>query len=129
MLVLSRRPEEKIVLPTIPAVIKVISAQSNLVRLGIEAPSHVTILREELCEGAPPEGANAGRRHALRNSLNNLALGLTLLRLQLREAGPAVQQTLDGLERELGALRSSVGAGETPTPRADLTPPLLAGQG
>src|SRR5215218_3498279 len=40
--------DEKILLPTVPAIIKVISAQAGLVRLGIEAPAHVPILREEL---------------------------------------------------------------------------------
>ena len=51
MLVLSRRPDEKILLPTIPAVIKIISTQTGLARIGIEAPAHVPILREELCQG------------------------------------------------------------------------------
>ena len=55
MLVLSRRPDEKILLPTVPAVIKVISSQAGLVRLGIEAPAHVPIVRAELCrDGACP---------------------------------------------------------------------------
>ena len=49
MLVLSRRPDEKILLPSVPVVIKVISSQAGLTRLGIQAPSHVPILREELC--------------------------------------------------------------------------------
>ena len=54
MLVLSRRPEEKIVLPTVPAVIKVVSAQAGVVRLGIEAPAEVMVYREELVMNHKP---------------------------------------------------------------------------
>lgn len=117
MLVLSRRPDEKILLPTVPAIIKVISSQAGLVRLGIEAPSHVPILREELCRHDRPlnptaVSADAGPtpdlQVAVRNRLNNLILGLTLLRMQLVECEPAVRNTLDGIEEELQALRRTV---------------------
>jgi carbon storage regulator len=120
MLVLSRRPEEKILLPTAPAVIKVISSQTNMVRLGIEAPAHVPILREELCVGtrgislssnsAPPDAAisTPQLRYAVRNRLNNLILGLTLLRMQVGKRDPAVRRTLDGIEAELEALRQHI---------------------
>jgi carbon storage regulator CsrA len=109
MLVLSRRPDEKILLPTVPAVIKVISSQAGLTRLGIDAPAHVTILREELSrEGRAVAEPASDDRHALRNRLNNLNLGLALLRMQLGAAGPAVRQTLAGLEQELHALRRQV---------------------
>ncbi|MFO0879617.1 MAG: carbon storage regulator [Gemmataceae bacterium] len=116
MLVLSRRLDEKIVLPTVPAVIKVISAQSGLVRLGIEAPTSVPILREELAQaGKTPTTAGAAAdptspetislRHEIRNRLNNLTLGVTLLRLNLSEADPEVRRTLEGLQEEIQALR------------------------
>ena len=57
MLVLSRRPDEKILLPTVPVLVKVISANAGLVRLGFDAPADVPILREELTHGdaRPPE--------------------------------------------------------------------------
>jgi two-component system, OmpR family, response regulator len=48
MLVLSRRLQEKIVLPTIQATIQVVAIKPGLVRLGIDAPPDVTILREEI---------------------------------------------------------------------------------
>src|SRR5262245_56111590 len=127
MLVLSRRLDEKILLPTVPAIIKVITAQAGLVRLGIEAPSHVPILREELTRndkhpGLPPaepaDGEAPNLRHAVRNRLNNLILGLTLLRMQLADCDPAVRKTLDGLEEELQAMRRHVMScgGESPEP-------------
>jgi carbon storage regulator CsrA len=116
MLVLSRRPDEKILLPTVPAVIKVISTQAGLVRIGIEAPAHVPIVREELCRGdrttrtasEPADAPGSDLRHAVRNRLNNLVLGLTLLRMQLGDCDPNVQTTLAGIEDELQALRRHV---------------------
>ncbi len=128
MLVLSRRPDEKVLLPTVPAVIKVISCQAGLARLGIEAPSHVSILREELCRGrsgikpAPPADAPVGHVpnfcHFVRDRLNNLILGLTLLRMNLVDCDPAVRQTLDGMEEELQALRLAVAASPVEQPGA-----------
>src|SRR5947209_1144647 len=108
MLVLSRRPDEKIVLPTVPAIIKVVNAQSGLVRLGIEAPDHVPILREELCRGerarpaveaatVTPVDDSLEPRYVLRNRLNNVILGLALLRMRLRNCDEEVARNLDGL--------------------------------
>ena len=48
MLVLSRRIEEKIVLPGLGVTLQVLSIKGNTVRLGVEAPLDVKILREEL---------------------------------------------------------------------------------
>jgi carbon storage regulator CsrA len=130
MLVLSRRPDEKILLPTVPAVIKVIATQTGLARIGIEAPPHVPILREELCQGQwarqPKENGAQGRSEAappasvtleLRNRLNNLILGLALLRVQLAGGGEAaVSKTLDGLDVEVEAMRRCLMGGAEPAP-------------
>jgi carbon storage regulator len=52
MLVLARKPSERILIgPDI--VITVVRTSKDSVRLGIEAPRDVTILREELREVAP----------------------------------------------------------------------------
>ncbi|MFO0844832.1 MAG: carbon storage regulator [Gemmataceae bacterium] len=107
---------EKILLPTVPAIIKVITAQAGLVRLGIERPSHVPILREELTRndkhpGLPPADLPTAKRrtcaHTVRNRLNNLILGLTLLHAAGR-LRPGRPQDLDGLEEELRAMRRQV---------------------
>jgi carbon storage regulator CsrA len=119
MLVLSRRPEEKIVLPTVPAVIKVVSAQAGVVRLGIDAPEDVPILREELCSperaallrarSRPTAAPAVELGHSVRNRVNNLLLGLALLRLRFAEvADVVVHKTLEGLEEEAEALRRLV---------------------
>ena len=52
MLVLSRRLQEKIVLPGLGVTIEVVAVQPGVVRLGIDAPPDVTILRSELFERA-----------------------------------------------------------------------------
>jgi carbon storage regulator CsrA len=48
MLVLSRRVGERIFFPGICANVKVLSVKGGRVRLSIEAPAEVLILREEL---------------------------------------------------------------------------------
>jgi carbon storage regulator len=118
MLVLSRRPDEKILLPSVPAVIKVVSAAAGVVRLGIEAPSHVPILREELAHNkgqaaAPARGAVSpppGLCQTVRNRLHNLGLGLALLRIQLDECSDEVREVLDGMEQQMEALRLALSA-------------------
>ena len=48
MLVLSRRLNEKLVLPGLNVTVQVLSVRGNVVRLGIEAPADVQVFREEL---------------------------------------------------------------------------------
>ena len=52
MLVLSRRPQEKILFPGTGISIEIVKTKGNTVRVGIEAPSSVRILRGEI---ASPE--------------------------------------------------------------------------
>ena len=63
MLVLSRRCRETIVLPGDGVTIRVLEIRSNRVRLGIEAPSGVSVLRGELiCDVEDNEEVTAGHR-------------------------------------------------------------------
>lgn len=50
MLVLTRRPDEALSLNAGEIVITVLSVDGDRVKLGIAAPRHVSILRQELCE-------------------------------------------------------------------------------
>jgi carbon storage regulator CsrA len=136
MLVLSRRPGEKILLPTVPAVIKVISSQAGLVRIGIQAPSHVAILREEVSKGegtsapsASPGGSESGpasagvANPAIQNRLDNLSLALTMLRMHLAENDPVVRRMLDGMEAEVRVLGVELAAPHCePEPRTGRRP-------
>jgi carbon storage regulator len=84
MLVLSRRCRESVVLPADGVTIRVLEIRANRVRLGIEAPSGVSVLRGELIcdvdgreaaaprepalQGATPSGASSGPSHAHRSA-------------------------------------------------------------
>jgi carbon storage regulator len=63
MLVLSRKQDEKIIIGD-EITLMVISIQGDKVRLGIDAPKHVTVHREEVYQaimrekGSHPENAN-----------------------------------------------------------------------
>src|SRR5258708_5318121 len=48
MLVLSRRLNAKLLFPAIQAAVRVLDTRRGVVRLGIEAPSEVAVLREEV---------------------------------------------------------------------------------
>jgi carbon storage regulator CsrA len=48
MLVLSRRPGEKLVLPDLGVTIQVVSIKPGVVRLGVDAPPDIRVLRAEL---------------------------------------------------------------------------------
>jgi carbon storage regulator len=51
MLVLSRRPGERIVIPHCGLTLTVVSVQGNRVRLGIAAPADVAVYWEEIQPG------------------------------------------------------------------------------
>jgi carbon storage regulator len=66
MLVLSRKQDEKIIIGD-SITLMVISIQGDKVRLGIEAPKHVSIHREEVYEAIQRERAaesNTSSAHA-----------------------------------------------------------------
>lgn len=50
MLVLTRQPNQDIVIPTFDITVKVLSVQGGKVRIGIEAPRDIAILRGEVAE-------------------------------------------------------------------------------
>jgi carbon storage regulator CsrA len=97
MLVLSRRLNEKILLPKTNTIVQVVAIKPGVVRIGIDAPPDVIILREELqnrgTDWAPAEPAqpraDAGSAklrtvlHQVRDQLKAATMGLGLLQLQL----------------------------------------------
>lgn len=99
MLVLSRRPGQKVVFPSLGVAIEVLRSRGSVTRLGIEAPDDVPVLRDEVLTKPAttedrlniPESSPIDRkkRHEWRNKLNHLMLKLQLLQRQL-ELGQAV---------------------------------------
>jgi carbon storage regulator CsrA len=62
MLVLSRRLNEKIVLPDLGITVQVLALRHGGVRLGIEAPPNIAVLREELVGKPDPKMAEVCAR-------------------------------------------------------------------
>jgi carbon storage regulator CsrA len=90
MLVLSRRQDDKIVFPNLGITVEILRIAGQSVRIGVDAPSDVRVLRHELADklgeiATATGGATAARmsNHQLRNRLNKAALGLHLLQRQL----------------------------------------------
>jgi len=115
MLVLARQLNERIVFPTVSAVIEVVAIKPNGVRLGIDAPPEVTVLREEVLRrhGSSPSNplvlseSDATTRlkqikHLLRNRLHAVVLGLDLIRQQMDDSGTSeLQGMLQRMEAEV----------------------------
>jgi carbon storage regulator CsrA len=96
MLVLSRKPDQRIVLPALNIAIKVVEIKRGAVRLGIDAPHDVTVLREEVADRAAEwraekdqvadlHNSEKGREvlHQFHERLRTTGVGLALLSLEL----------------------------------------------
>src|SRR6056297_1683184 len=116
MLVLSRRENQRIVFPSLDISVDVVRVAGRVVRIGVEAPRDIRVLRGELAENASAPSREAAsqalgvrsegsstpgawttpcstedhldpeKRHALRNRLNRAMLGLQVLQMQLEQA-------------------------------------------
>ncbi len=98
MLVLSRRENQSILFPNLNIEVVISRVAGRIVRVGIEAPREVRVLRGELAgsemeaapggEASPSTGSKseqALRRHNIRNRLNNAMLGLQVLQARIEE--------------------------------------------
>ena len=123
MLVIARRAQESLLIPSARATIRVVAIRAGSVRLGVEAPPEVKVYREELYERLGAAGADtgplaspslpeAGRpEHLVRNHLNNITLALGMLRRQLGASLTAgVQALLDAAAGECVSLRQQLAA-------------------
>ena len=123
MLVLTRRPNEKIVFPNLGVTVQIIQSKPNAVRVGIEAPPDVRILRDELLSAAEPPAGKPRRSlsHALCNRLNQVALSLHRFEQQWHagqnaEASATLENALSVLESlDQDFVKSNV-AEEQPAP-------------
>ncbi len=118
MLVLSRRAADKVCFPNLGITVEVLRINGNTVRLGIDAPDDVKVLRHELATCYEPEARcsplenNWGKlSHDMRNRLNTAMLALHLMQKQIdaglvSEAETSLQKALRGFQafdEELGA--------------------------
>ncbi len=128
MLVLSRRPSQSFVFPTLGVSVQILRVAGQIVRVGVEAPRSIPVLSEELeppgdaggppsaVDGADEEAARQARHH-LRGRLNTATIALYLAQRQLQsgsaaDAGGTLQHALDELgqlEGELAAAGATAG--------------------
>jgi carbon storage regulator CsrA len=120
MLVLTRRPNETIVLPGPGVTVRVLSARSNAVRIGIEAPPDVAVLRGEVQDRqgqwAAPNASDAIRGLANRR-VETARKGLVEAR-ELLAAGRVAEatETLQHIDEDLAMLERRLGG----VPAADV---------
>jgi CheY-like chemotaxis protein/sRNA-binding carbon storage regulator CsrA len=116
MLVLSRRPGQKVLFPSLGVTIEVLRSRGTVTKLGVEAPDDVPILRDEVLTRqsaaadtvAATTPTDRERRHAWRNKLNLLMLKLQLLQRELDLGEPdEPEQRLAQVISELTDLEES----------------------
>lgn len=108
MLVVARKAGQRILIPAINTAIEICRVQGETVRVGVDAPRGVAVLREELIQ----EGQNFPNlldahdvareiNHALRGQLQATSMGVELLRKQIEVGAPIeeINETLDRLSR------------------------------
>jgi carbon storage regulator CsrA len=125
MLVLSRGRNDKIVFPNLGITVEILNIASNKVRVGVEAPPSVTVLRHELAGqaeiAAAPELPDPARKlsHEVRNRLHaaNLALHLSQKLLQANRQADA-ERTLQKALDEFAAIEERLAGRNQPPPPA-----------
>jgi carbon storage regulator CsrA len=119
MLVLSRRQGQRILFPNLDISVQILSSKGSTVRLGIDAPSHVNVLREEVEVFDPaqplPSNPEDRARHDLRGRLNTLTMALHVVEKQLSAGLTAeAEQTLREAQRLLEQVPSMTGSPTSP---------------
>jgi carbon storage regulator CsrA len=128
MLVLSRGLNEKVVFPTLGITVDILRLAGSKVRLGIDAPKNIPVLREEIANnggGGQAVTARADKTskdrltHATRNRLQKATLGLRLVQRML-EAGQAndIEPTIFKIFNELKSLEDELAWPSEQTPSA-----------
>lgn len=117
MLVLSRRQNDKVVFPRLGVTVEILRINGRSVRVGIDAPPEVSVLRHEIVQ---QEGHKIAASlptdklsHRLRNQLHSANLALQLSRKQLERGliEPA-EATLEKALREFEAIDREIASGE-----------------
>lgn len=89
MLVLSRGPQDKVVFPNLGITVEIMRVNGNKVRVGVDAPKDVRILRHELVDSLSSElqqeqeASRGEAAHQFRNRLNTAHVALSLAEKQI----------------------------------------------
>lgn len=119
MLVVTRRPNERIVFPSLGITVEVLKLAKGAARIGIEAPLDVRILRDELLQHgeAAPDRSD---RHGFANILSRAMLAIHLAQKQV-EAGRSAE-AMATLEMALSSLEAIERSRPSPSPPAPALP-------
>ena len=127
MLVLSRKEDQKIIFPNLGISVEVTRVKGNSVRLGVDAPRSIKIVRGELLENGSASAdafqqiesrlsaVDLQTRHTLRNHLNTASLAVNVAQKQIEKGGHDkaeifLSQAIDALN-ELNQLFESTAIG------------------
>ena len=114
MLVLSRGRNDKVVFPTIGITVEILRVEGKNVRLGIDAPKSVPIVRAEIADRsqepvAVSQTSADGLSHSMRNRLQKATVGLRMLQ-RLLDSGKAedAEPTIFRIFNELKAIEEDL---------------------
>ncbi len=127
MLILSRSEGEAVAFPDLNIAVKILRLAGSRVRVGIEAPSEIRVLRSELSARADETlrcEESAARRHRLRNQLNTVNLALTVAQRHLESGDTAAAEVALGRAfKQLAAADSELNAPPASANDAKPAPP------
>jgi carbon storage regulator CsrA len=116
MLVLSRKEDEKVRFPGLGITVQILRVKGSRVRLGVDAPMEVRIIRDELederSDGLPSRThvirLPQDLRHEIRNELNALSIGLHMFKQEMEEGySEDAEATFDKLVEHLERIGSN----------------------
>lgn len=110
MLVISRKPEQTFRFPNLGITVDILQIKGKTVKVGIDAPRDIAVLRGEIADGESKSSSadqhrspeERQRRHELRNHIHTTKLALFMLQRQL-DAGNT-EKAEQTLQRALNAL-------------------------
>ncbi len=107
MLVLSRRENQKVLFPSLGITVEVVGLKGNNVRLGIDAPPEIRVLRCELADEEAEldykrDQTDAARAHERNNQLNSIGLQIQIAQ-KLLSSGQQ-ERAMSALEGSLAKL-------------------------
>lgn len=122
MLALTRAEGETLRFPDLDVTIHFSSVRSKNLRVAIEAPRHIRVLRGELEDNSSPTSeATVSKRHKLRNELNTLNLAIYLYRRMVDQGQQDDAEGLfDDIVSQLRRLSSDYGLISESAPRRAL---------
>ncbi|MGB7327888.1 MAG: response regulator [Rubripirellula sp.] len=111
MLVLSRKEDQSVHFPNLGIKVEILCVNGKTVKVGIDAPREIAILRGELSQindaqaSSDPSKQSSEERHELRNRIHTAKLALHMLQRQLDVGDPEkAEKTLSRALKALGSL-------------------------